>query len=36
VTIRRNEVFGSDATFEGTSQIQRLIAARAVSGIHSP
>jgi alkylation response protein AidB-like acyl-CoA dehydrogenase len=34
VTIFERQVFGFYTIFEGTSEIQRLIIARAVSGIH--
>jgi len=34
VTIRREQVSGSYTIFECTSEMQRLIIARAVSGIY--
>ena len=33
-TTPAERVFPSDTIFEGTSEIQRLIVARAVSGMH--
>jgi len=34
--IRLEHLFGSYTIFEGTSEVQRLVIARAVSGIHIP
>ena len=33
---RHEHPFGSYTIFEGTSEVQRLVIARAVSGIHIP
>ena len=34
--IRPKHLFGSYTIFEGTSEVQRLVIARAVSGIYVP